>query len=58
MPIYKKVVEIVREDLPILYLAKPINPMAWRDYLKGHEGGCSTWYGYYGGGMSRVWFDK
>jgi peptide/nickel transport system substrate-binding protein len=58
MPIYKKVVEKVREDLPLLYLAKPINPMAWRDYLKGHEGGASTWFGYSGGGMKYVWLDK
>jgi len=58
VPIYKKVVERIREDLPILYLAKSIIPIAYRDYVKGHGGGASTWFGYYGGGMRMVWLDK
>ncbi len=58
MPVYKKIVEIVKEDLPILYLAKPINPSAWRDNLQGYAGGASTWLVYYGGGMKYAWFDK
>ena len=58
VPIYRKVVERIREDLPILYLAKSIIPIAYRDYVKGHGGGASTWFGYYGGGMRMVWLDK
>jgi peptide/nickel transport system substrate-binding protein len=58
LPIYQKIVEIVKEDLPILYLAKPINPSAWRDNLRGYAGGASTWLVYYGGGMKYAWFDK
>jgi len=57
-PVYQKVVEIIKEDLPILYVAKAINPIGWRDYVKGHEGGLSTWFGYYHGGMKKVWLDK
>jgi hypothetical protein len=49
---------MVKEDLPILYLAKSVIPVAHRDYVKGHEFGMSTWFGYYGGGMKKVWFDK
>ncbi len=58
VPIYKEVVEILQEDLPIYYLAKSIICIAYRDYVKGHEGGASTWFGYYGGGMRYVWLDK
>ena len=58
VPIYQKVVDMVKEDLPILYLAKSVIPVAHRDYVKGHEFGMGTWFGYYGGGMKKVWFDK
>ena len=58
VPIYRKVVEIIKEDLPILYLAKTVIPIAHRDYVKGHEFGAATWFGYHGGGMKMVWLDK
>jgi peptide/nickel transport system substrate-binding protein len=58
VPIYQKVVEIIKEDLPILYLAKSVIPVAYRDYVKDFEAGAGTWFGYYGGGMRRVWLDK
>jgi peptide/nickel transport system substrate-binding protein len=58
VPIYKKVVELNMEDLAIHYLSKAINPIAWRDYVKGHSGGMSTWFSYYHGGMKKVWLDK
>jgi len=58
LPYYKKVIEIIREDLPILYLAKQTNPIAYRDYVKGYVGGVGGWFSYYGGGMKRTWIDK
>jgi peptide/nickel transport system substrate-binding protein len=58
VPIYRRVVEIIREDLPILYISKSIIPIAYRDYVKGHEAGAATWYGYHGGGLKKVWLDK
>jgi peptide/nickel transport system substrate-binding protein len=58
VPIYRQVVEIIKEDLPILYLTKSVIPIAYRDYVKGHEAGAGTWFGYYGGGFPRVWLDK
>jgi len=58
VPIYRKVVEIIKEDLPILYLAKMVIPVARREYVKGYEAGAATWFGYYGGGMKKVWLDK
>ena len=57
-PIYKKVVELNMEDLAILYTAKSIIPIAYRDYVKGHEAGMSTWFCYHQGGMRQVWMDK
>jgi peptide/nickel transport system substrate-binding protein len=58
MQVYKKVVDLIKEDLPILYVSKSIIPTATRDYVKGHEFGMATWFGYYRGGMKKVWFDK
>ena len=58
VPIYSKVVEIIKEDLPMLYFAKAINGVAHRDYVKGHEYGMATWFGYHHGGMKKVWLDK
>ncbi len=58
VPIYRKVVEINKEDLPILYLSKQVIPVAYRDFVKGHEAGAGTWFGYYGGGIKKVWLDK
>ena len=58
IPIYKKVVEIIKEDLPLLYLTKSIIPVAYRDYVKGFGAGMATWFGYHGGGMVKVWLDK
>jgi hypothetical protein len=52
------VVEIIKEELPILYILKPSIPIAIRDYVKGHEFGAATWFGYYGGGLKKVWIDK
>jgi peptide/nickel transport system substrate-binding protein len=37
VPIYRKVIEIVKEDLPIIYLAKTLIPLVHRDYVKGKE---------------------
>jgi len=58
VPIYRKALEIIQEDVPILYLAKSVVPLVFRDYVKGFEGGASVWYGYYRGGMKNVWLDK
>jgi len=58
VPIYRHVVEIIKEDLPVLYLTKAIIPLVIGDYVKGFEGGAATWFAYYGGGMKNVWLDK
>ncbi|MBI5969447.1 MAG: ABC transporter substrate-binding protein, partial [Deltaproteobacteria bacterium] len=58
VPIYRKIVEIAKEELPIVYLAKAKILLVFRDYVKGLEGGAATWFGYYGGGLKKVWFDK
>jgi len=57
LTIYKKVVEIIKEDLPILYISRPKTPLAHRDYVKGFEAGAGTWWGYYGGGFKKTWLD-
>jgi ABC-type transport system substrate-binding protein len=58
VPIYRKIIEIIEEDVPHLYLAKSRTPIVFRDYVKGFDAGAATWFGYYGGGMKKVWLDK
>jgi len=58
VPIYRQVVEMIKEEVPIFYVNKPVISICHRDYVKGHEFGASTWFGYYGGGMKKVWLDK
>jgi peptide/nickel transport system substrate-binding protein len=58
VPIYREVVQTIQADVPILYLTKTIIAIAYRDSLKGHEAGAATWFGYYGGGMKKVWLEK
>jgi peptide/nickel transport system substrate-binding protein len=57
-PIYREVYEIVKDDLPLLYLSKSIIPVAYREEVKGFGAGAATWFGYYGGGLKKTWLDK
>ena len=56
--IYRQVVEMVKEDLPILYISKPIVGIALRDYVKGYRKGFSVRFGWHGGGIKYFWLDK
>jgi peptide/nickel transport system substrate-binding protein len=58
LPYYKKAVEIIKEDLPILYLSRTKTALAHKDYLKGFKAGAGTWWGYYGGGFKEAWLDR
>ena len=58
VPIYREVVQTLEEDVPILYLSKTIIAVAYREFLKGFGAGAATWFGYYGGGMKKVWLEK
>ena len=49
---YTKVVEIIKEDLPILYVLKNVIGIALRDYVKGYRKGSSMRYAWHGGGRS------
>jgi peptide/nickel transport system substrate-binding protein len=56
--IYKKVLEIINEDVPTFFLGKQISAIATRDFVKGRIAGMSTWLGYHQGGLKTAWFDK
>jgi ABC-type dipeptide transport system, periplasmic component len=58
LPFYKKAVEIIKEDLPILYLVRPQTPVAHASFVKGFKAEAGSWFGYYGGGLKLAWFDK
>ncbi len=56
--LYRKAVEIIREDLPIFYIAR-VNPsLAYKDYVKGFGAGLGTWFNYATGGFKKTWLDK
>ncbi len=56
--IYTKVVEIIREDLPIFYVLKNVIGIAFRDYVKGYRKGFSMRFAWHGGGTKYWWLDK
>jgi peptide/nickel transport system substrate-binding protein len=56
--IYRRVVEIIKEDLPILYVAKSVVPAAFRDYVKGYRKGFAFRFGWHGGGVKYWWLDR
>jgi ABC-type transport system substrate-binding protein len=56
--LYKKALEILREDLPIHYFFKPVVGYAYRDYVKGFRKGFSTRGAWYRGGTKYWWLDK
>jgi peptide/nickel transport system substrate-binding protein len=57
-PIYRKVIDILMEDLPGLYLHKSVVGVAFRDYVKGFRKGFSTRFAWHGGGIKYWWLDK
>jgi len=56
--IYKRVIEILSEDLPAWYSSKNITAYAFRDNLKGYREGFATRYAFWGGGIKYWWLDK
>ena len=55
---YKKVIEMIREDLPGLFLSKPVQTVAFRDSMKGYRKGFASRFAWYGGGTKYWWLDK
>jgi peptide/nickel transport system substrate-binding protein len=58
VPIYKQVLEILKEDLPVLYTTKSVTTYGFRDYLKGYRKGFSARMAWHGGGVKYWWLDK
>jgi peptide/nickel transport system substrate-binding protein len=56
--IYKQVVELIKEDLPHLYVTKEIVTIALRDYVKGYRKGFTLRLAWAGGGVKYFWLDK
>jgi peptide/nickel transport system substrate-binding protein len=56
--IYKKVIEILREDVPVLYLYQAVVGYALRDYVKGFREGFGVRPGWHDGGAKYWWLDK
>ncbi len=56
--IYRKVVEILREDLPVHYINKSVIGYAYREYLKGFRKGFASRFAWYEGGAKYFWLDK
>lgn len=58
VPIYRRVIEAIKEDLPHLYVGKPALGVAFADYLMGYRKGFAMRYAWHGGGVKYWWLDK
>ncbi len=58
MSIYKKAAEIIKEDLPILYVFGSMAGVAFQDYVKGYRKGFTVRFSWHGGGLKYLWLDK
>jgi peptide/nickel transport system substrate-binding protein len=56
--IYKKVIETLREDVPVLYLYQAVVGYALRDYVKGFRKGFGVRFGWHDGGAKYWWLDR
>lgn len=57
-PIYKKVVDILIEDLPVLYTIDSVVGYGFRNTLKGFVPGFATRTSFFGGGVKYWWIGK
>ena len=55
---YKRMLEIVREDLPLIYFFKPSTGYAYQNNLKGVREGFAIRMAWHGGGVKYWWLDK
>jgi len=58
LALYKKMVEIVNEDVPFYYYGCHTAPMGWRDYVKGFDAHMASHYNWADGGLMYTWLDK
>ena len=58
VPLYKRVIEILAEDVPVFFLYKPVQGSALRDYVKGYRKGFAFRLAWHGGGLKYWWIDK
>jgi peptide/nickel transport system substrate-binding protein len=58
IPTYKRVIEIISEELPVLYLNKLSSSYALADYVKGFKKGSCGRNAWHGGGPKYYWLDK
>ena len=56
--IYKRVAEIIQEDVPILCLYKNVVGYALWNYVKGFRKGFSLRFAWHGGGAKYWWMSK
>ena len=56
--IYKKVVDILMEELPIIYTIDSVVGYGFRNDLKGFVPGFATRYAFDGGGVKYWWIEK
>ena len=58
VPIYKRVIEMIAEDLPQFYLFSQIVGIACSDRVKGYRKGFSARFAWRGGGVKYFWLGK
>ena len=56
--IYKEVLDLLRDDLPVYYICKSVTGYAFRDYVQGFRKGFASRLSFHGGGGKYLWLDK
>jgi peptide/nickel transport system substrate-binding protein len=56
--VYRKVIEIIREELPGLFLCKPVQAVAYGDQVKGSRKGFASRFAWFKGGAKYWWLDR
>lgn len=56
--IYTRVVEIIQEEVPVIFIASSAGAMGWRNTVKGFEPHMISFLSYVGGGLQKTWLEK
>ena len=56
--IYKEVLDLLRDDLPVYYICKSVTGYAFRDYVQGFRKGFASRLSFHGGGGKYLWLNK
>ncbi len=58
LPLYKQVIETLKEDLPVHYICKSVTGNARSQHVQGYRKGFGSRFAWHGGGAKYWWLDR